>query len=320
MPDYRFALEKSGLKYTCPQCGKLRFVRYVDTCTGEQIADHVGRCDREDSCGYHLRPREYLQLTGQNPFTVTKPAQKPEPIPKPEPSFMDAEILQQTLAKYNQNNFCRWLCSRFGEQKAFELTAVYNIGTSKHWPGSCLFWQIDRNRKIRTGKIMLYHSETGRRVKEPFNHVQWVHKVMKLEPYHLQQCLFGEHLLALDTVKPIAIVESEKTAIVASGFVSDFIWLATGGKGNIKKEQLKTLQGRTMKLYPDLGAFEKWKRIASGMPNITVSDILERRATEAEKKQGFDLADYLLQSDCKTIALPEPEFDAEKQRFSCKVP
>ncbi|MEI6848155.1 MAG: DUF6371 domain-containing protein [Chlorobiaceae bacterium] len=320
MPDYRFQLEKGGRKYTCPQCGKLRFVRYVNTTTGEQIADQVGRCDREDSCGYHLRPREYLQLTGQNPFTVTKPAQKQEPVLKPESSFIDAKIFQQTLTGYNQNNFCRWLCSLFGEQQAFELTAAYKIGTSKRWPGSCVFWQIDRNGKIRGGKIMLYNSKTGRRVKEPFNHVTWVHTALKLEPYHLQQCLFGEHLLALDTVKPVAIVESEKTAIVASGFVSDFIWLATGGKDNLKKEKLKTLHGRRVTLFPDLGAFSKWKSIAAGSPNVTISNTLERRATEAERKQGCDLADYLLQSDCKTIALPEPEFDAEKQRFSCKVP
>ncbi|MEI6848179.1 MAG: DUF6371 domain-containing protein [Chlorobiaceae bacterium] len=298
MADYRFALEKGGLKYTCPQCRKLRFVRYVNTGTGEQIADHVGRCDREDSCSYHLTPKEYFLLTGENPFSITKPAQKQEQVLKPEPSFIDAEILQRSLTGYSQNNFYHWLCSLFGEQKAVELTKTYQIGTSKLWQGSCVFWQVDRHGQIKGGKIMLYNSKTGRRVKEPFDHVHWVHRVMKIEPYHLQQCLFGEHLLALDTVKPVAIVESEKTAIVASGFVSDFIWLATAGKNNLSREKLNVVQGRTVTLFPDLGAFEKWQSIAAGLPGVTVStDILERRATEADRAAGLDLADYLLREN-----------------------
>ena len=34
---------------------------------------------------------------------------------------------------------------------------------------------------------------------------------------------------------------------------------------------------------------------------------MERKATEAEKKQGFDLADYLIKYDYKAFVLPEPE-------------
>jgi hypothetical protein len=307
MAKFRFELEKGGLKYTCPACGKIRFVRYLDTFTGDQVADEVGRCDREDSCGYHLTPKEHFLLTGKNPLnSVSIPARKREPVKEQELSFLDAHVIRASLSRYNQNNFCRWLCLEFGEQKAFELTAQYKVGTSKHrftckdFPGyrseagSSVFWQIDRSGRIRAGKVMLYNSSTGRRVKEPFNHVQWVHKLMKIEPYHLQQCLFGEQLLVVDTVKPVAIVESEKTAIVAAGFMPEFIWTATAGKNNLNKEKLKGLQGRRVTLFPDLGAFEKWGSIADGMPGVKVSDILERRATETDRVAGLDLADYLL--------------------------
>ncbi len=297
MAEHRFELEKGGLKYACPACGKIRFVRYVDTYTGDQVADEVGRCDREHSCSYHLRPREYFQMTGKNPFSVTTPERKREPIPEPEPSFIDTEIMRASLNRYNENNFCRWLCSVFGEQKAFRLTAEYKIGTSKHWPGSCVFWQIDRNESIKAGKIMLYSSDTGRRVKEPFNHVQWVHAVMKMKSYSLQQCLFGEQLLSVYPGEPVAIVESEKTAIVASGFIDDFVWIATGGKGNLTKEKLKAVQSRKVSLFPDLGAFEKWQAVATGMPGVTVSNILERRASDADRAAGLDLADYLLREN-----------------------
>jgi len=56
---------------------------------------------------------------------------------------------------------------------------------------------------------MLYSPTTGKRVKEPFNHITWVHKALKQPDFNLKQCLFGEHLLQ-DKTKPVAIVESEK--------------------------------------------------------------------------------------------------------------
>lgn len=34
---------------------------------------------------------------------------------------------------------------------------------------------------------------------------------------------------------------------------------------------------------------------------------MERKATEAERKQGFDLADYLIKFNYKAFTLPEPE-------------
>ncbi|NTW88913.1 MAG: hypothetical protein HGB26_07290, partial [Desulfobulbaceae bacterium] len=43
MDEFRFELRKGGGKDRCPACGKLRFVRYVDKMTGEQVADDVGR-------------------------------------------------------------------------------------------------------------------------------------------------------------------------------------------------------------------------------------------------------------------------------------
>ena len=313
MAEYRHALEKGGVKHPCPSCQQMRFVRYVDTFTGEQVSDEVGRCDREDSCGYHLRPSEYFDREGTRPASAPKPERKPQNEPEPlQPSFIDAKIMQATAAGYEQNNFCRWLCSVFGIDRAFELVERYLVGTSKYsfsnkdFPsyrseaGSCVFWQVDKNGKIRGGKVMLY-DDSGSRVKKPFNHIQWVHKVMKIEPYHLHQCLFGEHLLSMDSDKPVGVVESEKTAVVAAGYIPEYVWLATAGKNNLNRNKLKALQGRRVKLYPDLGAFDKWKEIAGGVSGVSVSDILERRASDADRAGGFDLADFLLRENRQTV-------------------
>jgi hypothetical protein len=128
--------------------------------------------------------------------------------------------------------------------------------------------------------------------------------------------LFGEHLL-IDKIKPVAIVESEKTAVIASVYLPQFIWLAFGGIGfNIDK--CRILKGRTVTLFPDSSkpkegkptAFEQWSSKAKELSHLAtfkVSDLLERKASEAEKKQGFDLADYLIKYDCKAFTLSKPE-------------
>ncbi|NTV93009.1 MAG: hypothetical protein HGA72_07035 [Chlorobiaceae bacterium] len=295
--DYRYQLERGGSKHICPACQQRRFVRYVDTLTGEEVAEDVGRCDREDSCSYHLSPSEYVRNGGKMPEGAPILPIQRTPAIEPEPSFFDAEMAEQSLKGYEQNNFCRWLISIFGEEKAFRLADAYHIGTSKHWQGAVIFWQQDVTCRIRSGKIMLYDAEKGKRVKEPFPHTTWVHKVLKIEPYHLRQCLFGEHLLLVEERKPVAVVESEKTAIVSAGFVPEFVWLATGGKGLLKRERLQVLRDRDVTLFPDLGAFEKWRGIVKDLPGVRVSDILEKRATKEDRTAGLDLADYLLREN-----------------------
>ena len=78
---------------------------------------------------------------------------------------------------------------------------------------------------------MLYNAHSGKRVKEPFSHITWAHKVLNLHNFSLKQCFFGEHLL--NEYKPIAIVESEKTAIIASAYIPKFNWIAVGSLNNL---------------------------------------------------------------------------------------
>ena len=56
---------------------------------------------------------------------------------------------------------------QFGYSIMSAVAKRYAIGTCRYWEGATVFWQIDNDGKIRTGKIMLYDPKTGHRVKNP---------------------------------------------------------------------------------------------------------------------------------------------------------
>jgi hypothetical protein len=179
----------------------------------------------------------------------------------------------------------------------------YLIGTTA--TGGTIFWQVDPKRRIRTGKIICYDPVTGKRKKNLSP--SWIHAEMRKagllkQEFQLEQCFFGEHLLAKFPNLPIAIVESEKSAVIGSickGAFPDRVWLACGGKSNLNSERLARLgKNRKIILYPDADGFEKWQRIAADARRrgqaVVVSDLIEKRATAQEKAAGYDLADYLI--------------------------
>jgi hypothetical protein len=140
---------------------------------------------------------------------------------------------------------------------------------------------------------MDYHPDKGHRVK---GRVNWVHKRLKsVEDGCLQQCLFGLHLVNRkeNVGKPICIVESEKTAVFMSMLIKQGVWLATGGKQRLKKEELGQLSDRKVVLFPDKGCEKDWEdssRVVSNL--ITVSRVLE--STNKINLSGIDIVDYLL--------------------------
>lgn len=298
---FRYTLEKyknTNSRYTCPWCKQKRvFVRYVDIETGNHLADHVGRCNRELECGYHYKPKQYFIENGITPKVTEQVTIKTKRIYRNNPIVIPKDVMISSMKGYNENNFIRFIVNLFDRNIAKELISKYNIGTSDKWNGATIFWQVDKDQTIRTGKIMLYFSETGKRVKQPHNHIAWIHTEYKNEDNELKQCLFGEHLLKTDMNKPIAIVESEKTAIISSIYYPQYIWMATGGISNLSVEKLEKLKNRNVILVPDLNAFDKWQdKISSSLQTykFRVSTILEKVATDEERKKGLDIADFLI--------------------------
>jgi len=308
MNEYKYTLEpykSMKSRHKCPACQKLgKFARYIDTGTGEHLGDNVGRCERSDNCGWHYTPKQYFADHGQSPDEFIRPAtpKRTEPI-KPI-SYIDQSIMQESLSGHQHNNLIVYLNTQFDAETVDRLRAKYKIGTSKKWPGATVFWQVDTTGKIRSGKVMQYNPDTGKRVKKPYDMVTWVHSILKKEDFNLSQCFFGEHLLQ-SAGTPIAIVESEKTAIIASAYLPQLTWLACGNKQGLSDAKCKLLTGRSVILYPDLNAFDEWNKKASRF-GFRISDLLEKKATEEERAVGLDLADYLIRFDVKDFQEPAP--------------
>lgn len=342
-------------KLRCPQCGALSFVPYIFEDSGEAVdLDECGRCDHQESCGYHKPPGEYFREyperrpdNGMTPEERREAWQKhkdnlrhehqlqerarlekeilgeeaPEaptmPENKPNPGIIrhSWKIVQNCEKRaYNWQNhpFFRFLVCRFGWEKVEEVFKLYHIGADKQ--GRTIFWQIDTEGEVHAGKIIKYN-EDGHRAKNPDGTPEpgaatWVHSKLQkaglmATDLELQQCLFGEHLLKLnvdDIPEGVCLVEAEKTAVICALYKPQYIWIATGGKYNLKPEKLDALQRyvqatRPLLVYPDLGAFDDWKArlevLGDWMP-YRISTLLEEVATDEDRAKGLDLADFII--------------------------
>ncbi|MFR9535052.1 MAG: DUF6371 domain-containing protein [Rikenellaceae bacterium] len=309
MKMYRFSLERyAGVasRHTCPECGHKRcFVRYVDSDGDIVFPEYVGRCNREDKCGYHFTPKQYFEES-KLPFTSYRTKTTPPP-PKPT-SYIPSEMVGKTLMRHQGHHLFTFLSLQIGKEATDKLMGKYRVTKSTVWEGATLFWQMDIKDRTRTGKIMLYDPQTGRRVKSDNIPITWVHARLRLPNFNLTQCFFGEHLLSRDEEKTIAIVESEKTSLIAAHYLPDFTWIATGGKnGCLKSENLEVLKGRKVMLVPDLGATEYWQSklplfLEKGV-DATILDHLEDMATPEQRNEGYDIADFLLDGNSPEIIL-----------------
>ncbi len=307
--DFKYHLEKytsPASRHQCPKCGdKKSFTRYVDE-NGVMIDETVGRCNHESDCGYHLTPRDYFtahpklvpkankEATDYHPSTIRAPT---KPIGK---SIGTIPMEYVTRSRSDSSQLVHYLYSvapDTGQLKS--VLDRYHVGATRS--GATIFWQIDKSQKCRTGKVIAYKPDGHR---DKATGCNWIHSIMKRQSslpqdWELTQCLFGEHLLADDQNrnKLVAIVESEKTAIICAAQFPQIIWLATGGKSQMSEDKMRVLTGRSVVFFPDVDGYDEWTERVSHFTFLAskqVSDLLQRKATAADREAKIDIADLLI--------------------------
>ena len=309
----RTGLKKKGVRYTaiCPF--------HDDRHNGNFIVYPKGNCFKCFSCGAaggvvdFLMKHENLSYpdairwlgkkynieTDMTDFNYTPPPARPTPPPLELlvlPKYIMADtLLAESLAKDNLVAYVRtgirW--NTVQRKRVEEMLAAYCVGHGKK--GHTIFWQLDEQGRLRTGKMMKYyppgHPNFGHKDKEASWKFDFIHSTLKKHwdaekhewtdepPYpfpHLYDpskqeariTFFGLHLLNKWKTKGIeqtvCIVESEKTALlmaIAYGNHAKQVWIACGGLEMLTRERLQPLidQRRRIILYPDRDGIEKWK-------------------------------------------------------------
>lgn len=269
--DYRYQLETPKVtgrrqqKFQCPHCGRKKcFVRYVDTKNGFcYVADTVGKCDHQHSCGYHYKPSEYYR---DNPWNAPLQfvATQSQPRPYTPPPFQPLPMQYVLRSHSPRSIFWQWLSTDVADRLPLppeHLQRVYDdylVGATRS--ANVIFWQIDEQHRVHGGHIMQYGIDGHRRGYQGWTHVPLIRAGLLPPDWTLRQCLFGQHLLARRPDAHVCLVESEKTALVMAAYRPELLWLATAGSGGLSPEKTACLRGRRVTLFPDSGCYDKWSR------------------------------------------------------------
>ncbi|MBT7350621.1 hypothetical protein HN803_07630 [candidate division WWE3 bacterium] len=195
-------LERSPAhKGNCPHCSRNKVWRYFEGFHGDE---RFGRCERINSCP-----------SGGNvyyPDRTSKRTYLKEVIEVRNKQAFIPQMYYRNIMLDMSSNF-HVFCRKLGISN--DHLVKWGVGTDN---GKTVFFFINHKKEIVNKKVGRYHKD-GKRDKE-FGFYSMRQPPKK---YKYQLCLYGEHLIdGLD----IAIVESEKTAILASWVYPNYSWVA----------------------------------------------------------------------------------------------
>ena len=176
----------------------------------------------------------------------------------------------------------------------------YRLG--KSLSGKTIYWMIDDRQRVLDGHIGDGWASQMLKAREP----------KLLSHWHATHCLFGLHLLPPPTAKagevhgtkPVAIVETERSAVILSELFLEQVWMAGVTAANFTIEKLEPLRGRRVILCPGtddtMTKYVSWLEMADMACrryhlDISVSKVLEEYATPDQKRREVDLVDFLFE-------------------------
>lgn len=214
-------------------------------------------------------------------------------------SFQTTEQLLQPMvgrmlstdSRFCQEAVAAGLISQEGMRRAAQR---YLLGRSRS--NETVFWMIDDRQWVRDG--MVGDSWASVLLKERgLIDRQWC-------PQH---CLFGLHLIShtdltdLTEIQKICVVESVRSCVVLSERFPKYLWMATGYLANLNERLFLPLKGHHVVCFPATDptgdTYLLWLSVAKEARkygiDISVSRLLEDRASMEQKEQGIDLVGYL---------------------------
>ena len=253
----------------------------------------------------------------------------PRPTPPPLPTLYIPMSIVKSRTSLENNTLVEWIRTGIKwdtvqRKRVDEVLTAYLVGSSVY--GHTIFWQIDNEGKVRTGKMMRYKTD-GHRDKTASWNFDYIHAALFRDQRHpeyddtkmeVRQCLFGLHLLNhykyKDVAQTVCIVESEKTALlmaIAYGNNAKQVWMACGGLGSLNATRLAPLiaDHRNIILYPDRDGIEAWRQKAEQLhyDRVTIDTTPVTQWWRPEDGEKADIADVVIRilnerQPIKTIA------------------
>jgi hypothetical protein len=307
-----------GEFYTqCPACShKRKPINQKKRCFSWNRKKEIGYCFHCGSSFVQYKP--FSSLQDHSPKLIGLPLVKQEYIKTNKQinsstakqiNTIDSKYLKLSLGL--DSNFGTFLKSIFNEEELKTILDDYFLGMTND--KSVIYWYIDKNYRLRSGKIMQYDALTGKRIKNensPFTTnnspltITWVHTLLKKqgeisEDWEFSRCLFGEHLLRKYPDRSVMLLEGEKSAVITSVYFPNMVCLATGGSNMLSGEVCKALRDRKVIVVPDGDMLLEWTEKVNSLNkemnlNLKLYSKLNQLFTDEQIEMKWDLADYLL--------------------------
>lgn len=294
--NHKYSLRqyRQGGKDICPECEQRSFVPYIDNETGEILHPICGRCDHEQSCGYHLTPSDFFK---QNPESRQTGLSRNVYL-KPTPTIIDwgntsEWIARQSVEEAMKCDFAKGLLNFFDTDNVAQAISRYHV---QNLNGNTAYPCISVDGRVADVMVLNYGEDLHRgRICYHYYKNKEQLKLDYPNGYKYEPCFFGEHLLTEQSDSNVGIVESQKSAVICSIVFPSMVWLATCGCGNFKMSKMEALRDRRIFVYPDKGSEDKWCAIVAEMKwkgfNIHLRTVMQ------------DLPDYGANSDIADVLL-----------------
>ena len=312
----------------CPLCKNNSFKHFIYNEGDIQIGEYVGFCLNKD-CSYCLLPEEFFAYRSQLVYQSGNSDLINLGLKMSERGDMDYYISRYWATGLTcDNNLFNYLSRYFDKDQIEKIFNLYKVQTSvfDKWKNACIFWRINRDGRKLAYKLIQFRIDDERAGHRDPKVSILQHSLVDNESGK-RYCLFGLHLLNNpdNQNKPICIVESEKTAIIASIVYPDGLWLSTGSSRYLNKMNISDIpeeMKNNIILFPDpdlegnineeTGKPDDWyerKRWFDKLEGATISGFMKKYVEDykteliqefgAEHYKEMDLADYIVRTKNK---------------------
>jgi len=321
---YKYTLTNKR-RSKCPFCGKRgKYSAFMNTETKQLAPVEYGMCS---SCRKAKRPPDNF-IQGESAKADDN-----------EIGFFEADTVHinminqfYRLAFQVSNNFIEGLEKKFGYERVKQVVNQYKLGSFEEFDSgvnsAVVFPYLFKDTHCCTGKLMWFDEDFHRIKEGRKKYPKFLHNLIytndngirydlndyddddNIIPFKLKLCLFGHHQIINEKKKVICLVESEKTAVIMSIVLPEYIWVASGGKTLIQDYKFLFFAGRKCLAFPDLSlddnVYQYWiKKLSYYNKKYDYDiDIIDYYSEFLQndiglinysKLKGFDIADFVLE-------------------------